>query len=46
MNVVSQVAHQPSVATDLLLQNSIYALLYSAAALSAAILIFERRDLK
>jgi ABC-type transport system involved in multi-copper enzyme maturation permease subunit len=46
MNVVSQVAHQQSVPADLLVQNSIYAVLYSAAALSAAILIFERRDLK
>src|SRR3954463_858756 len=46
MNVVSQVAHQQSIATSLLVKNSIYALLYSAAALSAAILIFERRDLK
>jgi len=46
MNVVSQVAHQQPVSGNLLLQNTVYAVLYSAAALSAAIMIFERRDLK
>src|SRR5437763_17088013 len=46
MNVVSQVAHQQPVGANLLWQNSVYAILYSAAALSAAIMIFERRDLK
>lgn len=46
MNVVGQVAHQQPVAVALLISNSIYAFLYSAAVLSAAILIFEQRNLK
>lgn len=46
MNVVGQVAHQQAVPAGLLWSNSIYAVLYSAAALSAAVLIFEQRNLK
>ncbi len=46
MNVISQVAHSEGITGALLLQNSLYAIFYSAAALSAAILIFENRDLK
>jgi ABC-type transport system involved in multi-copper enzyme maturation permease subunit len=46
MNVISQVAHSEGITGALLLQNSLYAILYSAAALSAAILVFENRDLK
>jgi len=46
MNVVSQVAHGEGVPVGLVLTNSLYALLYVAAALGAAIVIFERRDLK
>ncbi|MCU1287113.1 MAG: hypothetical protein JWO13_3463 [Acidobacteriales bacterium] len=46
MNVVSQVAHQQSVPATLILHNTLYAFLYAAAALSAATLIFENRNLK
>ncbi len=46
MNVVAQVAQQQPVGGMLIASNSLYAFLYSAAALSAAILIFEQRDLK
>ena len=46
LNVVGRVAHQQPVPIPLLLDNSIYAVLYSAAALCGAVLIFEHRDLK
>jgi ABC-type transport system involved in multi-copper enzyme maturation permease subunit len=46
LNVVSSVAHQQPVSTPLILYNTAYALLYAAMALSGAVLIFERRDLK
>lgn len=46
LNVVAEVAHQRGVSGALLLHSTGYAALYAAAALSAAILIFERRDLK
>ena len=46
MNVIAQVAHAEGVSGTLLLQDSLYAVLYSAIALSAAILIFENRDMK
>jgi ABC-type transport system involved in multi-copper enzyme maturation permease subunit len=46
LNVISAVAHQQPVAGQLILQNSFYALFYTAMALSGAILIFERRNLK
>jgi ABC-type transport system involved in multi-copper enzyme maturation permease subunit len=46
LNVISAVAHQKSVAGQLILQNTFYALVYTAMALSAAVLIFERRNLK
>ena len=46
MNVISQSAHGQPVAGSLLLFNTLYALLYSGAALAAAVLIFERRNLK
>ena len=45
-NVISSVAHENPVAGQLVLHNTLYALLYAAAALSAAVLIFERRNLK
>lgn len=45
-NVVAPVAHGQPVAASLLLHNTLYALLYAAAALAGAVLIFERRDLK
>jgi len=46
LNVVSQVAHGQPVASELILMNTIYALVYSAAVLSGAVLIFENRNLK
>lgn len=46
LNIISQVAHAQPVDGKLVLFNTLYAVLYSAAALSAAILIFERRNLK
>ncbi len=46
LNVITPVAHGEPVAASLVLFNTIYALLYSLVALSAAIIIFEYRDLK
>jgi ABC-type transport system involved in multi-copper enzyme maturation permease subunit len=46
LNVISRVAHDQHIAGRLVLYNSIYALLYSAAIAAAAVLIFERRNLK
>jgi ABC-type transport system involved in multi-copper enzyme maturation permease subunit len=46
LNVISLVAHQQSIAPQLVLQNTFYALFYSAMTLSGAVLIFERRNLK
>jgi ABC-type transport system involved in multi-copper enzyme maturation permease subunit len=46
LNVISAVAHQQSVGTHLIVQNTLYALFYSAMVLSGAVLIFERRNLK
>jgi ABC-type transport system involved in multi-copper enzyme maturation permease subunit len=46
LNVVNQVAHGEAVAGRLILYNSLYAILYSAMALSGAVLIFQRRNLK
>ena len=46
LNVISQVAHEQSVGAQLVLFNTIYALLYSVAVTAAAVLIFERRNLK
>jgi ABC-type transport system involved in multi-copper enzyme maturation permease subunit len=45
-NVISSVAHEQPVAGQLILQNTLYALFYAVMALSGAVLIFERRDLK
>jgi ABC-type transport system involved in multi-copper enzyme maturation permease subunit len=45
-NVVSRVAHSEPIAGNLIALNSVYTLVYSVAVLTAAILIFERRDLK
>jgi ABC-type transport system involved in multi-copper enzyme maturation permease subunit len=45
-NVISEVAHSVPVPGRLILFNTAYALLYSAAATSAAMLIFHRRNLK
>lgn len=46
LNVVSMAAHGQSVPASVVGLNTLYVLTYSAAALSGAILIFERRDLK
>lgn len=46
LNVISAVAHGQSISAQLILQNTLYALFYSAMALSSAVLIFERRNLK
>ena len=46
LNVTSAVAHQQSLSTQLILQNTLYALFYTVMALSGAVLIFERRNLK
>lgn len=46
LNVISRVAHGEPIALRLIGLNSLYALLYSAAAISVAALIFDRRNLK
>jgi ABC-type transport system involved in multi-copper enzyme maturation permease subunit len=46
MNVIAQVAHGNPLPQSLILYNSAYAFLYCCMALSAAVLIFERRNLK
>ena len=46
MNVVNQVAHGEAVSGQLILYNTLYALLYSTMAISGAVLIFQRRNLK
>jgi ABC-type transport system involved in multi-copper enzyme maturation permease subunit len=46
MNVIGQVAHGEAISPQLILLNTAYALVYSAAVLSGAVLIFERRNLK
>jgi len=46
LNVISQVAHGEPVPHRLILLNTTYVLVYSAAVLSGAVLIFERRNLK
>lgn len=45
-NVISSIAHAQPVAGQLVLQNTLYALFYTAMALSGAVLIFQHRDLK
>lgn len=46
LNVVSAVAHQQSISGELIVQNTLYALFYTAMVLGGAILIFDRRNLK
>jgi ABC-type transport system involved in multi-copper enzyme maturation permease subunit len=46
LNVISQVAHGQGVNGQLIVFNTIYALLYSIAVTVAAVLVFERRNLK
>jgi hypothetical protein len=46
LNVVSQVAHGQAVGGQLVFWNTAYAIIYTIAVLSLAILIFEHRNLK
>lgn len=46
LNIISQAAHQRGVEGSLIFFNTVYALLYSAAAIAGAVIIFERRNLK
>ena len=46
LNVISSVAHGQAITGSLVLYNTVYALLYTAAALCGAILVFEYRNLK
>ncbi len=46
LNVISSVAHGDGVPGRLILYNTIYAALYSAMAISGAVLVFQRRNLK
>jgi ABC-type transport system involved in multi-copper enzyme maturation permease subunit len=45
-NVVSSVAHGQPVSAALVLHNTVYAVLYSAAVIFGSVLIFDRRNLK
>jgi ABC-type transport system involved in multi-copper enzyme maturation permease subunit len=46
LNVISSVAHEQPVSTQLILSNTLYAVVYASMALCGAVLIFERRNLK
>ncbi|HEY2498972.1 MAG TPA: ABC transporter permease subunit [Candidatus Angelobacter sp.] len=46
LNVITQAAHDQTVGRGLILHNTLYAILYSAAVTAGAVLIFERRNLK
>ncbi len=46
LNVINTVAHGEAIAGRLILYNTIYALLYSTVAIAAAVLVFQRRNLK
>ncbi len=46
LNVIAQVAHDQPVGGALVLYNTLYTVLYSAAVTAGAVLIFERRNLK
>src|ERR1700751_5058961 len=46
LNVISSVAHGQPVSGQLVVYNTLYAVLYTTMALSGAILIFQRRNLK
>jgi ABC-type transport system involved in multi-copper enzyme maturation permease subunit len=45
-NVINNVAHRQPLGMHLIVQNTFYALFYTAAVMSGAVLIFERRNLK
>jgi len=46
LNLVDQAAHGTGISGWLLAMSTLYTLLYCAVALSAAVVVFERRDLK
>ena len=46
LNVINQAAHGDAIPGRLILYNTLYALSYSAMAISGAVLIFQRRNLK
>jgi len=46
LNVISSVAHQQPISIQLILSNTIYALVYTGMAICGSVLIFERRNLK
>jgi len=46
LNVISQAAHEQPISGSMVAFNTLYALLYSGAVTAAAVLIFERRNLK
>jgi ABC-type transport system involved in multi-copper enzyme maturation permease subunit len=46
LNVIGQVAHEQAIAGHLIAYNVAYAVAYSAMAISGAVLVFERRNLK
>jgi ABC-type transport system involved in multi-copper enzyme maturation permease subunit len=46
LNVISQAAHEQAVGGQFILFNTMYAVLYSVAVTAAAVLVFERRNLK
>jgi ABC-type transport system involved in multi-copper enzyme maturation permease subunit len=46
LNVISNVAHQQPLGMHLIVQNTFYALFYTVAVMSGAVLVFERRNLK
>ena len=46
LNVINEAAHGQHVVSRLIVYNTAYALVYTLAVLSGAVLIFERRNLK
>jgi len=46
LNVITQVAHEVPVPGRLILLNTLYVIVYAGAITSAAVLVFERRNLK
>lgn len=46
LNVITSVAHQQPISGQLIFSNTLYALMYTGMALSGAVLVFERRNLK
>lgn len=46
LNVISQVAHEQAVSSQLIFYNTAYALIYAIMAICGAVLIFEHRNLK